>query len=586
MALTGKQLDNLVDEVLSGSQERFLQELTDSASSRFEAAMQGIGGKQVAEAQLEQLARDWPAEAKRLLAEYSDAISDEVRRSVEDTLKASIAEEEFSMRRCIAIGAATGNATVVTQTFERRAAEAAKGIAEIVRRQNILMEEAAERLWYQTCEEAVSRAVIGTMPQSEIIAKGVERMASIGCTHVTYGRGGVQTIANFVDVAVRRHVRTQTAQAGARITSAILDSYGHDLVITDAHWGARPSHAEWQGKPCCMKGKKTVDGVDYPDIRDLTGYGTVTGLLGANCAHSISPYYPGITPLPDRDFKRLEKHYGMTSDEYYEVTQRQRAWERRIRKTKREIAVLEDKGFGLESPTYVQKRLVLGRQQSSLAKLCREKNLPRQYEREHAYGVASQPRALRASRSFDYSKAKPPSVVRMHNVDTFAANYAASPVERGMVFDKSGNDLMRRAAKGTRNHVDIPLPDGCKDWHALHVAHTHPDGGTLSVADIREFNRIRPLSTSVAADGGVYSLMPAEGTPTQWVNFVKSYEKEYTSASNRLLDKLEESCLENGRAATKDEYDLVNRQLGIMMHEWMLANARRYGMSYGFSSLG
>ena len=399
MALTEQQLDALVAEVLSGGQERFLEELTDSAVSRFTKAMEGLGGTQVAEAQLEQLARDWPQEARRILAEYAPVISQEVAESVQSALMASHAEDDAAMQRYIESGAAIAGASAAgaaTEGFARRAAEAARGIAEIVRRQNIVMESAAEKTWYEVCDEAVNRSVLGTMREKDIIARGVARMADIGCTRIAYGKDGKQTVANFVDVAVRRHVRTQTAQAGARMTTALLDAYGHDLVITDAHWGARPEHAEWQGKPCCMKGRKKVDGMEYPDIRDLTGYGTVTGLLGANCAHSINPYYPGITPLPDHDFKKLEKRYGMTSDEYYEATQKQRVWEQRIRKTKREIAVMESAGIGLESPTYVQKRLLLGKQQASVAQLCREKNLPRQYAREKAYGVAQQPRALRS----------------------------------------------------------------------------------------------------------------------------------------------------------------------------------------------
>ena len=85
----------------------------------------------------------------------------------------------------------------------------------------------------------------------------------------------------------------------------------------------------------------------------------------------------------------------MTSNEYYQATQRQRELERRIRKTKREVAGLEQAGIGFENPTYVNKRLLLGKQQSTLKNFCKENNLARLYEREKAYGVATQPRALR-----------------------------------------------------------------------------------------------------------------------------------------------------------------------------------------------
>lgn len=579
MALTERQIDELVEAVLSGSQERFLAELTASAVSGFERAMAGVGGSARPEAQLEQLARTWPAEARRLLAEYAPAISDEVAEDVEAALSRSAAED------AAAAAAYTGAGAALTETFRRQAQQAAKGVAGIVRRQNVLMEQAAERLWYEVCDEAVNRAVLGTMPEREIVARGVARMGSIGCTHVTYGRDGRKTVSNFVDVAVRRHVRTQTAQAAGRMTMDVLASYGHDLVVTDAHWGARPEHAEWQGKPCCLRGRRKMDGAEYPDIRDLTGYGTVTGLHGANCTHSISPYYPGVTPLPDRDFEAFERHYGMTSDEYYEATQKQRAWERRIRQTKREVAALEQADFGLESPTYVQKRLVLGRQQASLAKLCREKNLVRQYNREHAYGVKEQPRALRTGRSFDYSKAKAPSVIRMHSMDTFAADYAAPPVERGMVFDRNGNDLMRKAAKGTRNHVDIPLPDGCKDWHDLHVAHTHPDGGTLSLKDVYSFNEARPLATSVVTNEGVYTLAPSEGATHRWVGFTKGYEVEYASKANALWDARERYLAQQGRRMYPEDRTWIEAELSKAMHLWMKSNAGRYGFDYGFREM-
>ena len=126
----------------------------------------------------------------------------------------------------------------------------------------------------------------------------------------------------------------------------------------------------------------------------LTEYGSVTGLKGANCRHMIFPYFPNITKLPDREFKEQQEKFGMTSDEYYAATQRQRELERRVRKTKREIAGLEEAGIGFESPTYMNKRLLLGSQQKTLNTFCKDNKLIRLYEREKAYGVAKQPRAL------------------------------------------------------------------------------------------------------------------------------------------------------------------------------------------------
>lgn len=56
---------------------------------------------------------------------------------------------------------------------------------------------------------------------------------------------------------------------------------------------------------------------------------------------------------------------------------------------------MESAGIGMENPAYVQKRLVLGKQQGALNQFCKETGLTRQRAREKAYGVASQPRALK-----------------------------------------------------------------------------------------------------------------------------------------------------------------------------------------------
>ncbi|MGN0034976.1 MAG: phage minor capsid protein [Coriobacteriales bacterium] len=242
---------------------------------------------------------------------------------------------------------------------------------------------------YEAASEAVQAVALGTMTRDEAVARAAAKLAGkVG--KVRYDSGAEAD----ADVALRRHVVTQAARAGGRLTMEAMRAYGHRLVITDAHFGARPSHAEWQGKPACMDGPATVDDVKYPGLAQLTGYGTVQGLHGANCRHSINPYYPGITELPDRSFAAERERFGMGPEEYYEATQRQRAMERAIRGTKRQIAAMEQAGVGLESPAYVQKRLVLGRQQKRLREWCSEHNLQRVPDREKAYGVAKQPRAL------------------------------------------------------------------------------------------------------------------------------------------------------------------------------------------------
>ena len=55
---------------------------------------------------------------------------------------------------------------------------------------------------------------------------------------------------------------------------------------------------------------------------------------------------------------------------------------------------MDSAGFGLENPAYVQKRLLLGKQQRELKAWTNANKLPRAYDREKAYGVAKQPKVL------------------------------------------------------------------------------------------------------------------------------------------------------------------------------------------------
>ncbi|OUO92075.1 hypothetical protein B5F40_01710 [Gordonibacter sp. An230] len=393
MALTEADIQKLADSIVHGSEERMVAELFSRLCDSLADGAMGLAD----EAALERLASANAAMANELIAEYAGTVDDEVRGLVESVLIESSEADEASLAAVYgqdaAARAALAFAGGYSAHFAEIAAQTALGVAEVIRRQNLAMTERAERLWYEAAGEAVAAFNQGLLPREECVARAVSRLMAEGMETVDYASG----VRNQLDVAVRRHVVTQASQAGGRMTLDRLEAYGHELVVTSAHYGARPSHAEWQGKPCAIHGAAEVDGVRYPGLAELTGYGTVGGLKGANCRHSINPYYPGITKLPAREWPEHEARFGMSSERYYEATQRQRELERRVRKTKREVSGMERAGIGFESPTYVQKRLVLGRQQAALRSHCADKGFVRQYARERAYGVGAQPRALRSA---------------------------------------------------------------------------------------------------------------------------------------------------------------------------------------------
>ncbi len=392
MAVEARDIDALAKRIVHGAEEALAAEVTAALVEEMAAGVLGGFGRQT----LEALARANRAKLDQALAANRGRIASEVYEEALSCLQEADARDAAALEAhygsaAVSEAYAAAGAAGSAAHFAELSRQSARGLAEVIGRQNIAMAEAAERLWYEVAGRALAARDEGLLPLDRILADAVCRLAAGGVESIDYKSG----ISSQLDVAVRRHVVSQASQAGGRMTLERLAAAGHDLVITSAHYGARPSHAAWQGRPCCVSGPKVVGGVQYPGLVELTGYGSVGGLKGVNCRHSIGPYFPGITELPDLSFPRESAHFGgLTSEQYYEATQRQRELERRVRKTKREISAMERAGLGLESSTYVQKRLVLGRQQAALRSHCADKGLVRQYAREKAYGVGAQPRAL------------------------------------------------------------------------------------------------------------------------------------------------------------------------------------------------
>lgn len=259
----------------------------------------------------------------------------------------------------------------------RQVAMTAQGIAAILERDNVEMAAGALDLWNRCVAEAVTKVNTGAETAERAVHGAVRRMMREGISTVTYrdAETGRQTVTNRIDVAVRRHVRTQLSQDGMRRTLDVCRAAGARLVEVSSHPGARPSHAKWQGRVYSLDGDATVDGKRYRDFYRETGYGRVDGLGGANCRHSFGPWLPGAprmySPNPDHPS-------GLPSDEVYRLTQGQRRRERGIRQTKRELAgaqLIADKDASMANIAEVERlKAKLRGQQEGLRKHIDEAN--------------------------------------------------------------------------------------------------------------------------------------------------------------------------------------------------------------------
>ena len=235
---------------------------------------------------------------------------------------------------------------------------------------------------YRDClDYAFTQVETGAVDYITAIRNATRRLTESGLQFVDYSSG----VVNHADVAVRRAVLTGISQVTGKIAEHNAAELETDIVEVTAHAGARPDHAEWQGGWYSLSGKSKK----YRSLAKATGYGRVDGLKGANCRHDFYPVIEGVDKpmytaeeLANIDPPPFTDKNGKTYT-YYEATQRQRAMERAIRKTKREILAADNSG---DSDMFTAKSVLLRRQREEYKRFSGVAGLLTQNERNQVVG--------------------------------------------------------------------------------------------------------------------------------------------------------------------------------------------------------
>lgn len=563
-----KPTEEIAVRLVGGAQSAYVQELSYFFLNLLDEVVRTNGavirGREIAD--FERLSRLSREEALAIYYKYRPAIDKQTREVLKTALKKT--DDALVGQFVRAMGSRrhmTNLATII-------AAQTAQGMNEVLERQNIALAKDQAALWYDVTAEAIARHQAGE-PTRAVMERGVTRLANSGLETIDYISGTKTTI----DAALRRHIVSQANQARNRLLMQRMDEWEWDLVFVDAHFGARPSHAEWQGQVYSRSGRST----EYPSLVDATGYGTVTGLCGANCYHYMTPYVPGYSELPDMDYSEQERITGMTSDEYYAATQKQRRYERLIRGQKREISYLQE-----VRADAVKQRIRLGELQDKLRQFTHDNHLRRNYERERAWAVSKQPRALKAPQAYTASAITTGS--------EFASNSWGFTNEYGAILDKDGN-VIGDVITGRGTSITFILPEGYK-WEDLQATHTHPHeyGGTFSTGadgtgDIYHLTHANLISHTAICHEGTYHIERTENSkPMEFYDAARAAElKAEEDAFDIVYDWAEKEGKTpfNGFPQSKLN-EMQREEKAKLMHKWFSENASIYGYTYSFTAAG
>lgn len=386
-------------------------------------------------------------------------------------------------------------------------------------------------------EDRLSRAwglvSTGALDYSTAIRRTVDDLADT-MPYITYPSGHTDTL----EVAARRAVLTGVNQTCAKLQLARMEEMDCEFVEVTAHEGARPTHAVWQGRVYHRGGAVVQDGERYEDFETATGYGTAPGLCGWNCRHNFYPFYPGISVRNYTDERLAELDarnipYGGGLYTRYEITQMQRALERRVRKYKRRY--LAETAAGVDASQSAAK-LKAARQQLSafLAETGERLDGARtevpgfgQREARQADAAASalqsaQNNATLKESSQEYKEITAQSIQHIqpfacetldaagsralanaHKKLLLEARKVPLGVEKARCYGLDMQPLGEYITGQRAGSVRVP------NYSTPHIViHNHPSGLTLSPGDILGFaarDSMRML-TIVGNDGSIYAL--------------------------------------------------------------------------------
>lgn len=422
----------------------------------------------------------------------------------------------------------------------------------------------------RTLDVAWGKVATGAFDYKTAVKQAVDSLAD-EMPEITYPSGHTDSL----EVAARRAVLTGVNQTAGKLQEARMDEMNVEFVETSAHGGARPSHAEWQGRRFHRGGAVDYLGKHYPDFEQATGYGTGAGLCGWNCRHTFFAVFPELGDPPTWTEESLQElnarniEYNGKLYTQYEVNQMQRARERNVRKWKKRY--LAESAAGSDT-TDSAVRLKAARQSlSEFAKATGGRvdsartSVPK-FGRSEASKASAQARKASSTYSSLNTKAKPVTMQSIANIKAFScdtldaagqqqlknahkrllmvASKQRENVEVGRVFDIKMKPMTKDII-GLSGGYSVQLPNPDVPYIAIH---THPACGNFSNGDLRQFvrNSNLKLLTALGHDGHIYAIEKTSA-------FEESSAKQVIRQMDCAIDKLLKSTLTDEQVLEKAE---------------------------------
>lgn len=233
---------------------------------------------------------------------------------------------------------------------------------------NTTMLKHSQQMYLDVLNTTVGKLLTGTITQQQVIRQAVSGWSSKGIPAFVDKLGRKWSTEAYVSMVCR----STSNNVANEMQDERMREYNVDLCEVSSYPGARPKCFEDQGKIYSLSGK-------HPKYKPLssTSYGQPDGLFGVNCSHIRYPYIEGLSTqryFPHEDIEENRR--------IYKQSQQQRSIERRIRKAKREVRVMEALGDqeGIDNA-----KNKVSQQQLAMRDFIKNTKRTRRYDREKLY---------------------------------------------------------------------------------------------------------------------------------------------------------------------------------------------------------
>ena len=426
---------------------------------------------------------------------------------------------------------------------------------------------------YRDClDYAFMQTATGMTDYNTAVRNATRRLTESGLQFVDYASG----VRNHADVAARRAVLTGLSQYTGKISERNAEELDTDIVEVTAHAGARPDHAEWQGRWYSLSGKSKK----YPSLVEVTGYGTGAGLKGWNCRHDFYPVIDGISEpsYTEEELRNIDPppfEYEGKAYTYYEATQRQRYMERSMRKTKREILAADATG---DKDRFTEKSVLLRRQREEYGKFSKAAGLLTQNQRTQVdgFGHSQAGKAVWAAKGNQKpleNKISSNSKRNGTNAHTGLTNkkdsatiksinggsklfteenrikmlqheriISGNKYEKAIIYKSDGSiDFQKKGDIDSVSFSDKEI----KAMDGKILTHNHPNGTIPSPADINIMRRGNLAEIRACNANGAY-VIRRSGKWSSELSSLKKIDSAYNNCIDEVLLKYQKIANENG----------------------------------------